>query len=122
MATGQDTILGTDTVKDALKTKVNDDMTELFAVSTEVTNARDGESTLLAKEQAQDAAILAVTAANGSLVSSNDTTPGFLNGKMVDNTDLGELTEQTDGGDESLAIEHAGMEANVFSMMMMFGG
>lgn len=43
MGTGQDTILGTDTVRDALKTKINDDMAELFAIKSEVEAARDGD-------------------------------------------------------------------------------
>jgi len=103
MATGQDIIIGTDTVKDALKTKVNDDLAEYFVTKAEVEAARDGEASLLDKEQAQDEAILAVTGANGSLISTNDTTPGFLNGKLVAGEGVN-LTEGNDGGDETLTI------------------
>lgn len=106
MGTGQDTILGTDTVRDALKTKINDDMAELFAIKSEVEAARDGESSLLAKEQAQDDAIAALAAGSGVVISGNDTTVGYLNGKLVVGSLAGlTLTEQNDGGDETLAID-----------------
>jgi hypothetical protein len=95
---------------------------DLYDVNTaEVVAARDGESSLLAKEQAQDASILAVTAANGSLISSGDTTPGFLDGKAITSgvntvaktsgyvvtaSDLRsiQLTKNNAGGDESLTL------------------
>lgn len=82
---------------------IYDNETELYVILAEVEAARDGEVSLLAKEQAQDTAILAVTGANGSLVSSNDTTPGFLNGKLIEGAGI-TLTEGSDGGDETLAI------------------
>ena len=106
MGTGQDTILGTDSVRDALKIKVNDDMTELFAIKSEVEAARDGEASLLAKEQAQDDSIAALAAGSGVLISNNDTTVGYLNGKLVVGSLAGlTLTEQNDGGNETLAID-----------------
>jgi len=46
---------------------------------------------------------LAISGANGSLISANDTTPGFLNGKLVAGTDIS-LTEGNDGGDETLTV------------------
>ena len=73
MGTGQDQILGTDTVRDALKTKVNDDIAELFDKIGSV------------------------------CVSSNDTTEGYLNGKL-DVDDGLTLTENNDGGDETLTL------------------
>jgi hypothetical protein len=103
MATGQDTILGTDTGAAALLTKVNDDMTELFAIASEVEDARDGETTLLDKIDAIDAEIAALTVGTGCPVSANDTTPGYLNGKLLGDTDI-LLTEGSDGGDETLTI------------------
>ena len=66
MGDGQDTILGTDTVKDALKTKVNDDMAELHLIKDEVVAARDGESTLLAQIDAIQTSVLAVTSNTSS--------------------------------------------------------
>lgn len=58
MATGQDTILNTDKVVDALVTKINDDMAELFA------------------------AVAALTAGSGVLTSAADTTQGYLATKI----------------------------------------
>lgn len=54
----QQTWLGSDLVSDVLLSDIPDNETELFtrveALETEVEDARDGESTLLAKQQAQD--------------------------------------------------------------------
>lgn len=61
----QDTIVGTDSVQDALKTKVNNDMTELFATKTEVENARDGSDTLLDQIDALQYSILSLTPSGG---------------------------------------------------------
>ena len=77
--------------------------TRLDASELEVSNARDGEATLLAKNQAQDTAIAAATAGSGVLVSANDTTLGYLNGKLVVGEGI-DFTENDDGGDESLTI------------------
>jgi hypothetical protein len=43
-------------------------------------------------------------------VSSNDTTPGFLNGKLVAGTGV-TLTEGSDGGDETLTVAASGASA-----------
>ena len=43
-------------------------------------------------------------------VSSNDTTPGFLNGKLVAGTNVS-LTERNDGGNETLTIAASGASA-----------
>lgn len=99
----QQTILGSDTVKDALKTKVNANDTELYTVKTEVEAARDGELSLLAKQQAQDSAIAALAAGSGVVISPNDTTTGFLNGKLIAGEGV-DFTENNDGGDETLTI------------------
>lgn len=69
----------------------------------EISNARVGEATLLAKQQAQDTAIAALVSGSGVFVSANDTTIGFLNGKLVVGEGI-DLTENNNGGDESLTI------------------
>lgn len=139
------TITGSDTVKAALLTKVNNNdddaytniaevvagrggradldtrLDEYDVTTAEVEAARDGEASLLAKEQAQDSAILAVTGANGSLISAGDTTTGFLDGKLITSgantvaktsgyvitaSDLRsmEFTKNNSGGNESLSL------------------
>jgi len=60
----QKQIVGSDSVKDALKTDSQDNFTELYGVQTEVVNARDGESTLLAQVDALQASIAAIVAGN----------------------------------------------------------
>ena len=103
MATGQDTILGTDTVKDALKTKVNDDMTELFAILDEVEAARDGENTLLDQINILQLGISALAAESGAVVSADDKTVGFLDGKLLAGEAI-DLTVGDPAGDETLTI------------------
>ena len=103
MTTGQDTILGTDTGAAALLTKINDDMTELFLTRTEVTNARDGEATLLAQIDLLQASIAALLAGSGCPVSAADTTPGYLDGKLLGDSDI-LLTLGNPGGNETLTI------------------
>jgi hypothetical protein len=113
MASGQDVITGTRTVRDALLTDVNDDIAELHLIKDEVVAARDGEVSLKAQIDALQAALKAqidalqaalVGVANGAgiLVSINDTTPGFLNGKLVGGSDI-LLTENNNGGNETLS-------------------
>jgi hypothetical protein len=87
----QDTILGTDSVQAALKTKVNDDMTELFATKTEVENARDGAANLLAQIDSLQALIAALTPAGGVYTACTAATrPAFgaiSNGHLIYETD-----------------------------------
>ena len=77
----QDTVIGTDSVLNAILTKINGDIAELFS---------------------------AVAALSGSavLVSSNDSTPGFLIEKAVAGNAI-DFTENNDGDDESLTIAFA---------------
>jgi hypothetical protein len=72
-------------------------------LSTEVEAARDGYSTLLEKEQAQDTAISAATSGSGVLVSAADTTIGYLNGKLVAGRGVS-FSVSNPGGNESMAI------------------
>lgn len=81
MATGRDSIELTDKVKDALYTKINDDMTELFATKTEVENARDGESTLLAQIndlQLYKAEVIAARDGSSSLLNQIDSLQALI--------------------------------------------
>jgi len=102
MASGQDVITGTRTVRDALLTDVNDDIAELHLIKDEVVAARDGEVSLKAQIDALQAALVGVANGAGILVSINDTTPGFLNGKLVGGSDI-LLTENNNGGNETLS-------------------
>lgn len=103
MPVSRDAILKTDTAYSALYTKINNDMTELFTIAAEVEAARDGESSLLNQVNALQASIAALLVGSGCPVSANDTTPGYLNGKMLGDTDI-LLTEGSDGGNETLTI------------------
>lgn len=109
MADGQDTILGTDLVRDAFKVKINDDMAELHLVKNEVVAARTSAVTGTAHASADarlesiEADIEALMVGSGCPVSANDSSPGYLNGKLVAGEGI-DLTEGSDGGDETLAI------------------
>lgn len=55
-----------------------------------------------------------VSSSNLVLVSANDTTPGYLNGKLVDDGSVTTtLTEQSDGGNETLQVSAGGALANI---------
>jgi len=51
-----------------------------------------------------NAEVAAITAGSGVLISSNDSTVGYLNGKLTVTANVLTLTEGTDGGDETLNI------------------
>lgn len=120
-------IVGTDTVKNALLTNTNEAIesvddaesghadldTRLDSYDTSVTEvvaARDGEASLLAKQDAQDAAMAALAAGSGVTVSANDTTVGVLNGKLLAGQGI-VLTENNDGGAETLTISNEPLSA-----------
>lgn len=50
------------------------------------------------------AAIAAIAAGSGVVVSANDTTPGVLNGKAIEGKGI-VFTENNDGGDETMTID-----------------
>jgi septal ring factor EnvC (AmiA/AmiB activator) len=77
--------------------------TEIDSVTDEVTAARDGEASLLAQINALQAAIAALNAASGVLISLNDSTLGYLNGKLTAGQGI-TLTENNDGGNETLSV------------------
>lgn len=76
---GQDTILGTDSVKDALLTKLDNDLAELFA------------------------SIAAIAAGSGIIISTDDTTPGALDGKALAGNGI-DFTVGSPAGNETLTI------------------
>ena len=109
------------TVKYICETLLYDhDLPELYETRTEVTAARDGQSTLLAKINVLKAAIAALASGSGVTCSSNDTTTGTLSTKIIpgnktyahtdDYTVLAadltavRFTENNDGADETLTL------------------
>ncbi|MCP4607745.1 MAG: hypothetical protein GY845_03370 [Planctomycetes bacterium] len=79
---------------------------DLSGTSAEVIAGRDGEASLLAKNQAQDALISALEAAGGVLAS-------FLNGTYL----AGHAIVMTDNGDDTLTID-----SDPYEDIIMFGG
>jgi hypothetical protein len=63
--------------------------------------------------------IATVTDAEKAKVSANDTTPGYLNGKLVAGTGV-TLTEGADGGDETLTA--ALDQSVVLALIIGLGG
>jgi len=78
----QDTVIGTDSVLNAILTKINGDIAELFS---------------------------AVVALSGSavLISANDSTPGFLDGKAVAGNAIDFTVTSDAEGNETLTIAFA---------------
>ena len=68
-------------------------------------SVKNGSMTLTDIQGAIDA-VAALSAASGVKVSSNDTTVGFLNGKLVAGTNIS-FVENNDGGDETLTINNS---------------
>ena len=54
-------------------------------------------------------------------VSANDTTAGYLNGKLVAGTGI-TLTEQNDGGNETLEISAGGGQSGYARHFLLMGG
>ena len=102
MAT-QSTILATDLGSTAFLDKINVDLEYLFEIADDVEDARDGETTLADQIEAIQNSILALVAGGGVLVSSDDTTVGYLNGKLVGDNDI-LLTEGSGGANETLTV------------------
>ncbi len=90
-----------------------------WVILQEVADARDGETNLLTKIQDIDTNIATLTVGTGCPVSSNDTTPGYLDGKLLAGTDIS-LTVGSEAGDETLTIASTAtgispLKAQVFS-------
>lgn len=82
MTITQDKFTGTSTGKAALNLLQDNLETDVYPKLNEVEAARDGEASLLEKEQAQDTAIGALSEGSGVLIDSGDSV-GYLNGKLV---------------------------------------
>ena len=104
------TVLGTDTVKNAILTKLNGNDDEEYVNIAEVVAART--STIAGTAYASlDARLEAVEAANAALlgdgngcpVSLDDTTPGYLDGKLIEGEGI-DFAVGTPGGNETLTI------------------
>ena len=74
-----DSLSGTDSVSDCLDSVYND----LIELNTQVA---------------------AIEAGSGVLISSNDSTTGYLNGKLLGTASVIVLTEGNDGADETLTV------------------
>jgi hypothetical protein len=111
-----DEVLDTDYVRDALLDKIEPDMAELYLTKDEVEAARVGETSLLVKQQQQDLAITAAIAGSGCWVSANDTNTGYLNGKLIEGDGI-DLTENNDGGNETLTIDTSLVDALLLGCM-----
>uniref|UniRef100_A0A6M3KAQ7 Tail protein n=1 Tax=viral metagenome TaxID=1070528 RepID=A0A6M3KAQ7_9ZZZZ len=69
----------------------------------EIVAGRDSESTLLARSQAITAAIAALTVGTGCPVSADDTTPGYLDGKLLAGEGI-DFTVGSPAANETLTI------------------
>lgn len=95
---------GNTTGKASLLDKIKVMLSEIYTTYVaEIEAARDGESSLLAKEQAQDAAILAATGGTSLLVSATDNLNGFAYDKIT-STYL-DKTITSPGGNEKLNLD-----------------
>lgn len=81
-----------------------DDLAQTMGDTTdEVIAARDGEATLLAKQDAQDLAIAALAAGSGVVISAGDTTAGYVDGKLLAG-DYITLTKGNAGANETMTF------------------
>jgi len=90
--------------KTTLLAQIDELQAGILAVTTEVTNARDGEASLLAQIDILQAGIATLLVGTGCPVSVTDTTPGFLDGKLVAGDGI-VLTKGNTGGNETLTVE-----------------
>lgn len=103
----QSIILGSDYVKAALKTKVNNNFTETYDDIATNEDDIDTNTAAIAVNTAAIAAlasaVASIAAGSGARVSANDTTIGDLNGKLVEAENI-VFAENNDGGSETLSI------------------
>ncbi len=76
---------------------------DLTGTSAEVIAGRDGETSLLAKNNQQDVAIAALAAGSGIVVSAADTTAGFVDGKFTSDGSI-EYNIESPGGNETMNL------------------
>jgi len=102
-------ILGSDSVKNALKTKANAGFDDTDTNTAEIVAARDSEASLLAQIDALQASIAVLVATSACPVSADDTTPGYLDGKLLAGEGI-DFTVGSPAGNETLTI--AGEDAS----------
>lgn len=85
------------TMGEILIDSVQPDLTELYLTKSEVDDARDGEASLLAKQNAQDALIDSLESGSGTLAS-------YLNGSFIAEKGV----TLTDNGDDTLSVSSLG--------------
>ncbi len=100
----RETWTGSSTASTVVLTQIPANEDRYEATKTEVENARDGEATLLAQINSLQAQITALSQSNGSLVSSDDTTAGYLDGKLIAGNNM-IFTVGSPAGNETLTIE-----------------
>ena len=93
-------ILTSDKVKDALITKTNAGFDQVDTNTAEIVAARDGESSLLVKEDAQDAAIAAIIAGNVAWTQTNKTSDYTMTSTEL----LGTVTMTNNGATTSVEL------------------
>ena len=101
------TILGSDTVRDALKTKVNANDsnldTRVSALEGEVEDARGSDVDVNTRIVEIETDIASIAAGSGVIVSVDDATVGVLDGKLLAGEAI-DFAVDNDGGDETLTI------------------
>ena len=86
-----------------LLAQIDDIQADISTVTTEVQNARDGAANLLAQIDALQADIAVLAQSNGSMVSSNDTNLAYLEDKIVDGNGT-DVQVNNDGGSETIQV------------------
>lgn len=99
----QDAIEKTDNVYSALYTKINNDIAELFVNLSEVVAARGVSANLDTRLDGMQTEITALTSGTGVRVSSDDTTLGYLDGKLLAGTGI-TFAVGSPAGDETLTL------------------
>ena len=93
--------------------KEQDQDTNIASVTNEVIAARDGKGNLLAQIDDLQAAIIALLVGSGVPVTANDTTPGYLSTKVVSTDGSVSFSVSNPGGDEKLDFSASATLATV---------
>ena len=104
MGATRETWTGASRASTVIKTQIPANEDRYETIKTEVEAGRDGYGSLLLKNQAQDAAILAAAGGTSILISSADTQNGFLYDKIISSDGSIEKAINTPGGIEKLDL------------------